>query len=339
MKVLVTGGCGFLGTNLVEALAGRGDETVVLDNLARRGSETNRDYIAANGLAKIIDGDIRDPATVEAAVIGCDAIVHLAAQVAVTTSVTDPMTDFEVNALGTVNMLEAARRTGRAPIVIFASTNKVYGGMEEAGVVDTGESYAYANLPGGVPETTPLDFHSPYGCSKGAADQYVRDYARIYGLPTAVFRMSCLYGPHQLGNEDQGWLAHFAISALRGEGVSIFGDGKQVRDVLFVDDVVDIYLRALDRGPLLRGDIVNVGGGPDKTLTLLQLVAMLEAHLGHRMEVTFEDWRPGDQRVYISDVRRAGQLFGWAPTTEVADGVNRLVAWVLAQPHLVSTSS
>jgi CDP-paratose 2-epimerase len=335
MKVLVTGGCGFLGTNLVEALARRGDETVVLDNLARRGSERNRDYLAEGGLARIVDADIRDPDAVEAAARGCDAIVHLAAQVAVTTSVADPRTDFDVNATGTVNVLEAARRSGRAPTVVFASTNKVYGGMEEAGVIDTGERYAYADLPGGVPESTPLDFHSPYGCSKGAADQYVRDYARIYDLPTAVFRMSCLYGPHQFGNEDQGWLAHFAISALRGEGVSIFGDGKQVRDVLFVDDVVDVYLRALDRGPALSGEIVNIGGGPEKTLTLLQLVAMLEARLGRPMSVTYEDWRPGDQRVYISDVHRAEQVFGWTPTTEVADGVGRLVDWIAAQPHLV----
>jgi CDP-paratose 2-epimerase len=335
MRVLVTGGCGFFGTNLVEALARRGDDVVVLDNLARRGSERNRDYLVDAGLATIGDGDVRDPDAVVTAIDGCDAVVHLAGQVAVTTSVSDPRTDFEVNATGTLNVLEAARLSGRNPTVLFASTNKVYGGMEDAGVVDTGEQYAYADLPLGVPETTPLDFHSPYGCSKGAADQYVRDYARIYGLPTAVFRMSCLYGPHQLGNEDQGWLAHFAIRGLRGEGVTIFGDGKQVRDVLYVDDVVDVYLRALARGSALRGDIVNIGGGPDKTLTLLRLVAMLEQRLGHAMDVAYEDWRPGDQRVYISDVRRAKQVFDWSPTTEVDDGVDRLVEWISAQPYLV----
>ncbi|MFN8223063.1 MAG: NAD-dependent epimerase/dehydratase family protein [Gaiellales bacterium] len=335
MKVLVTGGCGFFGTNLVEALARRGDSVVVLDNLARRGSERNRDHLAGAGSAEIHESDIRDPDAVIAAFAGCDAIVHLAGQVAVTTSVTDPRTDFEVNAAGTLNVLEAARLSGRNPVVLFASTNKVYGGMEEAGVVDTGERYAYADLALGVPETTPLDFHSPYGCSKGAADQYVRDYARIYGIPTAVFRMSCLYGPHQLGNEDQGWLAHFAIRALRGEGVTIFGDGKQVRDVLFVDDVVDVYLRALDRGNSLDGEIVNIGGGPERTLTLLELIAMLEERTGRPLEVAFEDWRPGDQRVYISDVRRAKQVFGWEPTTDVGEGVDRLVAWIAAQPYLV----
>jgi CDP-paratose 2-epimerase len=334
VRVLVTGGCGFLGTNLVEALRARGDDVVVLDSLARRGSERNRDWLSSLGGVEILDGDVRDDVAVTSAVDGCAAIVHLAGQVAVTTSVEDPSTDFDVNAGGSVKVLEAARRSDERPCVLYASTNKVYGGMEGVGVVDTGARYAYADLPEGVPETFPLDFHSPYGCSKGSADQYVRDYARIYGLPTAVFRMSCLYGPHQFGNEDQGWVAHFAIQALRGAGVNIFGDGKQVRDVLYVADVVDLYLRALDRGRRLRGEILNVGGGPRNTITLLELITVLERMLDTTIDVAFSEWRPGDQRVYVSDVSLAAATMGWRPTTGVEDGVRRLVDWVAAQSYL-----
>ncbi len=336
LRVLVTGGCGFLGTNLVEALRARQDEVVVLDNLARRGSERNRDWLTSLGGIEIVDGDVRDEDVVTAAVEGCQALVHLAGQVAVTTSVEDPRTDFEVNARGSLNVLEAARRSPASPCLLYASTNKVYGGMESVGVRDTGSSYAYADLPEGVPETFPLDFHSPYGCSKGSADQYVRDYARIYGLPTAVFRMSCLYGPHQFGNEDQGWVAHFAIQALRGAGVTIFGDGKQVRDVLYVADVVDLYLRALDRGGDLRGEVLNVGGGPRNTLTLLELIALLERMLDTTVGVTYGDWRPGDQRVYVSDIALAAETFDWRPATGVEEGVQRLVDWVAGQSYLMA---
>jgi CDP-paratose 2-epimerase len=336
VRVLVTGGCGFLGTNLVEALRARQDEVVVLDNLARRGSERNRDWLASLGGVEIVSGDVRDREAVAAVVEGCQAIVHLAGQVAVTTSVEDPRTDFDVNALGSLNVLEAARASKASPCVLYASTNKVYGGMESVGVRDTGASYVYTDLPDGVPETFPLDFHSPYGCSKGSADQYVRDYARIYGLPTAVFRMSCLYGPHQFGNEDQGWVAHFAIQALRGAGVTIFGDGKQVRDVLYVADVVDLYVRALDRGRGLNGEVLNVGGGPRSTLTLLELIALLERMLETSVDVTYGDWRPGDQRVYVSDIALAGETFGWRPATGVEEGVRQLVDWVAAQAYLMA---
>lgn len=335
MRVLVTGGCGFLGTNLAAALTARGDSVVVFDDLSRRGSELNRDWLHALGGIEIVLGDVRSPEALRPAVDGCDAIVHLAGQVAVTTSVVDPVTDFEVNARGTLNVLEAARGGGRQPVVLFASTNKVYGGMDDVRVVEDDVRFAYADLPLGVPETRQLDFHSPYGCSKGSADQYVRDYARIYGLPTAVFRMSCLYGPHQMGNEDQGWVAHFAISALRGDGVSIFGNGKQVRDVLYVDDAVDIYLKALDRGAALDGLVVNVGGGPENTLTLLQLLDQFERMTGHAVERAFGDWRPGDQRVYISDIRLAKSILDWAPTVAAEDGVRRLADWVSQQAYLV----
>jgi CDP-paratose 2-epimerase len=334
MRILVTGGCGFIGTNAALALAGRGDEVVVLDNLSRRGSERNRETLDGSERVSVVEGDVRDGEAVAQAVGGCDAVIHLAAQVAVTTSVLEPRHDFEVNALGTINVLEACRQSGRRPTVLFASTNKVYGGMEEVGVLAKADRYEYESLPDGVPESFPLDFHSPYGCSKGAADQYVRDYSRIYGLPTAVFRMSCIYGPHQFGNEDQGWVAHFAISALRGDSLSIYGDGKQVRDVLYVDDLVAVYLRALDRPEALDSLVVNVGGGPASTLTLLGLIDRLEALTGRPISRTFGDWRAGDQRIYVSDIRKAEQELGWAPQIGVDEGIRSLVGWLEAQPWL-----
>jgi CDP-paratose 2-epimerase len=334
MRVLVTGGCGFIGTNTALALAARGDEVVALDNFSRRGSERNRETLeAADGVA-VAEGDVRDDAAVSAAVADCDAVVHLAAQVAVTTSVLDPRYDFEVNALGTVNVLEASRKSGRRPTVLFASTNKVYGGMEDVAIAEQEDRYEYEELPDGVPESFPLDFHSPYGCSKGAADQYVRDYSRIYGIPVAVFRMSCIYGPHQYGNEDQGWVAHFAISALRGDPLTIYGDGKQVRDVLHVDDLVTVYLGALGRPDLLAGLVLNVGGGPDNTLTLRGLIGALESRVGRRVEHSFSDWRAGDQRIYVSDIRKAKRELGWTPGIGVDAGVRSLVEWLEAQPWL-----
>jgi CDP-paratose 2-epimerase len=338
MRVLITGGCGFIGTNLSLSFAARGDEVVALDNFARRGSERNRESLERAEHISVLEGDVRDADFVADAISACDAVVHLAGQVAVTTSVLDPRYDFEVNALGTINVLEACRLSGRRPRILFASTNKVYGGMEEVGIVEQDDRYEYQSLPHGVPESFPLDFHSPYGCSKGAADQYVRDYSRIYGLPAAVFRMSCIYGPHQYGNEDQGWVAHFAISALRGEPLTIYGDGKQVRDVLHVDDLVAVYQRALDRPELLDSLVVNVGGGPRNTLTLLGLVETLEGLTGRRIPLTFDDWRAGDQRIYVSDVRKAQDKLAWASQIDVDAGVRSLVQWLDAQPWLQASA-
>ena len=336
MRVLVTGGCGFIGTNLGLALAGRGDEVVALDDLSRRGSERNREALASAEQVTIVEGDVRNPDVVAKAFADCDAVVHLAGQVAVTTSILEPRHDFEVNALGTINVLEACRLSERRPTVLFASTNKVYGGMEEVGIVEREDRYDYEALPNGVPESFPLDFHSPYGCSKGAADQYVRDYSRIYGIPAAVFRMSCIYGPHQSGNEDQGWVAHFAISALRGDPLNIYGDGKQVRDVLHVDDLVAVYLRALDNPELLGALVLNVGGGARNTLTLRRLIEMLGALVGRSVEYTFGEWRAGDQRIYVSDIAKAERELGWAPQIDVETGVRVLVEWLEGQPWLRS---
>jgi CDP-paratose 2-epimerase len=328
--ILVTGGAGFVGSNLTAALAADGQRVRVLDNLSRAGVQANAAWLAARfpDHVEIMRGDVRDAAAVAVAAAGAAVIYHLAGQVAVTTSVTDPRTDFEVNALGTLNVLEAARQSPLRPTVLFSSTNKVYGGMEDAHVVERDGRYAYADLPAGAGEARPLDFHSPYGCSKGAADQYVRDYARIYDLPTVVFRMSCIYGPRQFGNEDQGWVAHFARAFIQGDALRIYGDGKQIRDVLFVDDLVRAFRTAAARTDVTAGEVFNIGGGPENTLSLLELLAELRDILGREVPVTFHDWRPGDQRVYVSDTTRAGATFGWRPEVGRSEGLRRLVAWL-----------
>jgi CDP-paratose 2-epimerase len=336
LRILITGGCGFLGTNLADALLARGDEVRLFDDLSRPGTQRNLAWLkqqAAAGRLEALQGDIRDAEGVQRAVEGCEAVAHLAAQVAVTTSLDQPRFDFEVNALGTLNVLEAARQTASHPMVVFASTNKVYGGIEDVRVVESHGRYEYADLPHGVSEAQPLDFHSPYGCSKGSADQYVRDYHRIYDLPTVVFRMSCLYGPHQFGSEDQGWVAHFAISAFQGQPISIYGDGKQVRDVLYVADAVDAYLKAIDQREVAAGQIFNLGGGIQNTLSLLELLDNLETILGRPIERTFGPWRPGDQRVYVSDIRKVQRVLEWRPTVGIDPGVRGLVDWIEASGY------
>jgi CDP-paratose 2-epimerase len=253
--------------------------------------------------------------------------------------VDDPRPDFECNALGTFNLLEAARRNGRKPIIVFTSTNKVYGGMEHVPTVERETRYEYRELDDGVPESHPLDFHSPYGCSKGAADQYVRDYARIYNLPTVVFRMSCIFGPRQFGNEDQGWMAHFIISAITGQPITIYGDGKQVRDVLFIDDLVQALRLAVQKIDITAGDVFNIGGGPSNTLSVWhEFGELLQQLKGDPLPVSFEDWRPGDQRCYISDIRKAGARMGWQPLVDVETGTRRLWDWVLSNGKLFSAT-
>jgi CDP-paratose 2-epimerase len=330
-NVLVTGGCGFIGTNLVLDRLQRGDTVRVLDSCARAGSERNWQSLqrhARNGHLELIRGDVRDAEAVARATQDIDAVFHLAAQVAVTTSVSDPRFDFDVNAGGTLNVLEAARQAKRPPAVIFASTNKVYGALEGQTVGLQGERYEFTRLRDGVDEAAPLDFHSPYGCSKGSADQYVRDYARIYGLRTAVMRQSCIYGPWQLGNEDQGWVAHFAMQAMHGEPVTIYGDGFQVRDVLFVDDLLRVYdvaLRNIDR---ISGAAYNIGGGPPHSISVIECVRLLGRLLGREVSVSYGAWRPGDQRVYVSNAGRAERDLGWRPTTSFEEGLRRMIRWI-----------
>ncbi|MCX4243147.1 NAD-dependent epimerase/dehydratase family protein [Paraliomyxa miuraensis] len=336
--VLVTGGAGFVGCNLVASLLGDGHTVTVLDSLVRPGTDRNLDWLrslARPGMLDLVYGDVRDANTVAAAASHATAIYHLAAQVAVTTSVTRPREDFEVNALGTINVLEAARRSRHEPVVVFTSTNKVYGECTGIPVEETRTRHAYRDRPHGVDESQPLDFHSPYGCSKGAADQYVRDHARIYGLPTVVFRMSCIYGPRQLGNEDQGWLAHFLIAAAQGRPITIFGDGKQVRDVLFVDDLVRALRLAVDEIDVTAGQVYNIGGGPANTLAVWSDLGPMIAELrGSAVPVGWGAWRPGDQKVYVSDIRKAARDLGWAPAVDAELGVRRLWDWVQANMDL-----
>jgi CDP-paratose 2-epimerase len=335
MQALITGGAGFIGCNLARHLAQRGHQVRILDNLARPGSERNLAWLreTLGPSLEFVEADIRDATAVARAAAGADAIFHFAAQVAVTSSVADPVYDFEVNARGTLNVLEAARRTGSA--VFYTSTNKVYGGMDDVAVVELPTRYAYADLPEGASEAQPLDLHSPYGCSKGAADQYVRDYARIYGLRTVVFRMSCIYGERQFGNEDQGWVAHFLIAAVLGRPITIYGDGKQVRDILHVADLVRAFELAWQRLDVTAGRVYNIGGGPANTLAVwAEFGPLLAELLGHPVPVQYGPWRPGDQKVYVSDVRRAAAEFGWRPTISARDGIARLLAWVRANRAL-----
>ncbi len=336
-KILVTGGCGFIGCNYVDRLLARGQRVVAFDNLSRRGAEKNAEWLRAKYGARfeLIPADIRDARAIADAARDADAIYHFAAQVAVTTSVADPRTDFEINALGTFNVLEAARASGRNPIFLFASTNKVYGGMEEVIVVERATRYAYRDLTGGASEAQPLDFHSPYGCSKGAADQYVRDYQRIYGLRTVVFRQSAIYGQRQFGVEDQGWLAWFIIAAVLGKPITIYGDGKQVRDMLFIDDLLDAYDAATARIEHVAGKVYNIGGGPANTISVwMEFAPMLEKLLGREIPFTRGDWRPGDQKVCVYDISKARRDLGWTPRVSVSDGVEKLYRWVAANNAL-----
>lgn len=334
-KILVTGGAGFVGSNLVNALLLEGEHVVVYDSLARPGTERNLEWLESahsTERLEIVRADIRDAQALHEAVEGVGTIYHLAGQVAVTTSVEEPRQDFEVNALGTLNVLEAARLSGRQPVVVFTSTNKVYGAVEDVSVVELPSRYAFRDLDHGISESQPLDFHSPYGCSKGAADQYVRDYWRIYGLPTVVFRMSCIYGPRQFGNEDQGWVAHFMISAANDRPITIYGDGKQVRDILFVDDLVRAFQLAVDRIETTAGEVYNIGGGPDNTLSVWAEFGETLAGLAReKIHASFDAWRPGDQPCYVSDNRKAARDMGWLAEIDKDAGLTRLWDWVHSQ--------
>ncbi|HEU0130338.1 MAG TPA: SDR family NAD(P)-dependent oxidoreductase [Mycobacteriales bacterium] len=333
---VVTGGAGFVGTNVADRLLRAGERVVVLDDLSRAGVDENlRRLQRAHGDAvEVVKGDVRDPATVRSVVRGATRVFHFAAQVAVTTSVDDPVHDFGVNLGGTVTLLEELRRLDTPPTLLFTSTNKVYGGLEDVTVERRGERYEPADAAyreHGIGEDRPLRFSSPYGCSKGGADQYVLDYAKSYGLPTVVFRMSCIYGPHQCGNEDQGWVAHFLMRALDRAPITLYGDGRQVRDVLFVDDLVDAMLLATDRVGEWSGEAFNIGGGPASTVSLLELLDLIGSLEGRRPEVAFGDWRIGDQRWYVSDTRRFADATGWRPRVGVREGVERLHAWLRAE--------
>jgi CDP-paratose 2-epimerase len=333
---LITGGAGFIGSNLAHRLLGSGRRVRVLDNLSRPGVEQNLQWLREQHgpLLDVMVADVRDAAAVAQAVPGVSQVFHFAAQVAVTTSLEQPVQDFEINARGTLNVLEAVRAAPRPPPVVMTSTNKVYGGLDDIALAVHAGRYApvdAAMAAHGVPESRSLDFHSPYGCSKGTADQYVVDYARSYGLTTLVFRMSCIYGPRQFGTEDQGWVAHFILRALRGEPITIYGDGMQVRDILFVDDLVDAFLLAEQQGARLSGRAFNMGGGPGNAISLLDLLDSIEDLSGTRPQVEFDRWRTGDQRYYVSDTRAFQDATGWQRRVEAREGISRLYEWLASR--------
>jgi CDP-paratose 2-epimerase len=337
-STLITGGAGFIGTNYSARLIERGDPVTIFDNLSRSGTPGNIEWLRntyGEDSFTLIEGDVRDSEAIKAAVKEADLVLHLAAQVAVTTSVVDPRTDFEINALGTLNVLEAARHSPLKPLVIYASTNKVYGDLENVRVAEGQASYYFPDHPSGIDESQIMDFHSPYGCSKGAGDQYVRDYHRIFGLPTVVFRQSCIYGPHQFGIEDQGWVAWFVIAAVTGKPITIYGDGKQVRDLLFVDDLLEAYDLAAANIDKSVGQIYNIGGGQENTLSIWkEFGPLLEQELGQKIPVSWEPWRPGDQRVFVADIHKAARDFGWKPEIGVESGIRKLFDWVRANQDL-----
>jgi CDP-paratose 2-epimerase len=331
--VLITGGAGFIGVNLAERLLSEGTPVRVLDNLSRSGVRENLDWLRSRHAEQLqaIEGDIRDAELVRSAVDGCSFVYHLAAQVAVTTSLRQPAEDHAVNTIGTLNVLEALRAQADAPPMMFASTNKVYGDLSAIAM----ERRAQRSEPAdpelrrhGIAEDQPLDFLSPYGCSKGAADQYVLDYARSFGLPTVVLRMSCIYGLHQRATIDQGWVAHFLQTALRGHPLTIFGSGRQVRDVLFVDDFVDALCLVRQHATALCGNAFNIGGGAENTLSLLEMIGIAEELNRQPLEVRFHDARPGDQDYFAADYRRFASVTGWRPRTAPRTGIERLWSWL-----------
>ncbi len=334
MKLLVTGGCGFLGSNLVAEALRRGDQVTVLDNLSRLGAESNRAWLAGQGAFEFARGDVRDAAAVDALVkrAAPDAIFHLAGQVAMTTSLADPRADFEINALGTLNVLEAVRAHAPRCAVLYSSTNKVYGDLEQFTYVEDATRWRCAARPNGFDEATPLEFQSPYGCSKGAADQYVLDYARGFGLRTMVFRHSSMYGGRQFATFDQGWIGWFCAEAVRrangdASPIRIAGDGKQVRDVLHADDMIALYFAAAEKISVTSGEAFNVGGGMPNSLSLLELFALLENLLGTKLTIEHGSPRTSDQRVFVADLAKASRLLGWAPQVGTREGVARMIDW------------
>jgi CDP-paratose 2-epimerase len=331
--VVITGGSGFIGTNLADRLLSSGEKVVLFDNLSRPGVEQNHRWLRQRhgDLVRLEVADTRNISAVCRVLRDASAVFHFAAQVAVTTSLAYPKLDFEVNAIGTLNILEALRSFRDSPPIIFTSTNKVYGSLSEVALKLRGEHYEPEDQnvrENGIDEKQQLEFYSPYGCSKGTADQYVLDHARLFGLPGVVFRMSCIYGPHQFGTEDQGWVAHFLLQAREGRVITLFGDGKQVRDILFVEDLVDALLLARERVHDLSGEAFNIGGGAGNATSLLELMALIADLEGAAPRLKWGDWRPGDQRYYVTNFSKFRSATGWAPKVSVEKGIRRLHAWL-----------
>ncbi|MDY6964416.1 MAG: GDP-mannose 4,6-dehydratase [Halobacteriota archaeon] len=347
MKILVTGGAGFVGSHVAEYYAKNGDEVVVLDNLSRAelldydksNAMFNWNHLKGYKNIELKKGSIIDAEMVKGAAEDVNVIIHTAAQTAVTTSVKDPRTDFEVNSIGTFNVLEAARMSKNNPCVVYCSTNKVYGdNVNKIQVTSDEKRYKFTDEDyiKGVPEDLPVDNceHTPYGSSKLSCDIYTQDYAYVYGLKTGVFRMSCIYGTRQFGVEDQGWVAWFTIATLTDKPVTIYGDGKQVRDVLYVEDLVRAYDLFIDS--TLKHGVFNTGGGSENTLSLLELLDILKELTGKRTKISYGDWRPSDQKVYISDITKAQKELRWNPKVSAKEGVSRLVSWVEENKNLLT---
>ncbi|RZL58776.1 MAG: SDR family NAD(P)-dependent oxidoreductase [Sphingomonas sp.] len=333
--ILVTGGAGFIGSNIADRLARDGHDVLVYDTLSRPGVERNLRWLQDRHGARItaIRADVRDADEIGRAVAEAQAVFHMAAQVAVTTSMDDPRDDLEINILGTFNLLEALRRKPGTPLV-FASTNKVYGDLGDLAFARAGDAYVPIDeqvRSHGIGERRPLDFHTPYGVSKGAADQYVLDYARSYGVPAAVLRMSCIYGQRQMGTEDQGWVAHFLIRALEGQPITLYGDGYQVRDILDVSNAVDAYVRAWQRIDRVSGKAFNLGGGPANAVSLRVLLAHIGRLIGREVAVHASDWRAGDQRYFVADTRAADAALDLSAKVPWRDGVAELARWLATE--------
>lgn len=330
---LITGGTGFIGTNLADRLLTAGRPVVLYDNLSRPGTEKNLKWLVEKhgNRVQMETADIRDRTALSNALKAAGQVFHLAAQVAVTKSLADPVHDFEVNCLGTLSLLEEIRKLKVRPPLLFASTNKVYGELEDLRLHADGTRYEPLNpCTGmfGIGEDRSLDFRSPYGCSKGSADQYVIDYTRAFGIDAVVFRMSCIYGPHQFGTEDQGWVAHFIKKAIEGETITLYGDGMQVRDILYIDDLIEAFLLAQAKIKNISGQAFNIGGGPENTLSLIELLDLIEDLHGKRPQVRFAEWRACDQKYYVSKARKFQLAAAWRPRIGVPEGVKRLYDWL-----------
>ncbi|MHA1277442.1 MAG: GDP-mannose 4,6-dehydratase [Candidatus Helarchaeota archaeon] len=331
--ILITGGLGFIGTNLTNHLLSHtNDEIVVYDNFSRRNVQKNRAWLEKihrnSSRLKIVKGDVCDYKTLQKIVKDVERIYHLAGQVAVTSSMIDPIMDFNTNAQGTLNVLEIARHLETDPSLILTSTNKVYGALEKVSLIETENRYDFSNYKQGISEKAMIDPYNPYGCSKYCADAYCRDYYRTYGVRTIVFRMSCIYGLHQFGTEDQGWIAHFIISSVLNRKITIYGDGKQLRDILYIQDLIDAFELALKHITTTKGEVYNMGGGPKNTISLLELIELLEALLNRKISYDCREWRPGDQKVYYSDITKAKKDFNWIPKISKEDGVKKLFEWI-----------
>jgi len=339
-KTLITGGLGFIGSNLSDYLLSKTeDNVIIIDNFSRPNVIRNKEWLEQkyrnNFRLKIIKGDIRHIEALKKNMTDVTKIYHLAAQVAVSSSISNPLLDFETNAYGTLNVLECARQLNTDPSLIFTSTNKVYGSLEEYEIIEEETRYDFEKLKHGISETIPLDPFSPYGCSKYCADSYVKDYQRIYGLKTLIFRMSCIYGSRQFGTEDQGWVAHFIISSILNKELTIYGNGKQVRDILFIDDLINAFQLALNHIDQIKGQVYNMGGGPKNTISLLELIETLERLVIRKIECKFRDWRPGDQRVYYSNIQKAKRDFNWEPQITREIGIQKLFNWVQTNIKLI----